>query len=107
MVNPIKGEAALGDLTLAFTFGALCALEEKTGKKMPDLMLTVQEGLGFGDIRDFVWAGLLKHHPQSEAEVLTLLDELGYEAAVTAIGAGIMAFFGEPKAKDKNPPKAK
>lgn len=101
----MKGEAALGTLTLSYTFGTFCALEEKTGKKMPELMQILQEGFGFCDLRDFLWAGLLKNHPQSEEQVVSLLDDVGIEAARTAVEKGITSFFGEQKAKDSRPTK--
>jgi hypothetical protein len=107
MANPMRGEAPLGEYTLAFNFGTFCTLEEKTGKKMPVLMQAVQEGLGFAELRDFVWAGLQKHHNMTEDEVMGVLDDVGFEAAATAIARGITSFFGEQRAKDKNPPKAK
>jgi hypothetical protein len=104
----MKGEAPLGTShTLAFTFGAFCSLEEKTGRKMPQLMEDLQSGLGFGDLRDFIWAGLLKHHPQSEEEVLALLNEIGYEDGADAVSSAIRSFFGEQKEKDENPTKRK
>lgn len=106
MANPLKGEAALGEITLAYNFGAFCALEDKTGKKVPELMQMLQEGIGFSELRDFLWAGLLKYHPQSQEEVVALLDDLGFEAAAVAVGKGVASFFGEQKAKDKNPRKA-
>lgn len=104
--NPLKGEATLGDFTLAYTFGAFCALEEKTGKKMPVLMQMLQDGMGFSELRDFAWAGLQKHHQSSVDEAVTLLDEVGFEPAATAIAKAITSFFGEQRAKGKNPPKA-
>lgn len=107
MANRLKGEASLGDKTLAFDFGAFIALEDKMGKKMPEITQMMQEGLGYSDVRDFVWAGLLKHHPQSEAEVVTFLNEIGYPAAMEAIRDGVNSHFDNSEAKDKNPPKAK
>lgn len=107
MANPMKGEAQLGDYTLAFNFGAFCSLEEKTGMKMPRLLQALQEGLGFGELRDFLWAGLQANHPGSTDETaLALVDETGFEAAALAIGKAVTAFFGTRKEKDKNPPKA-
>jgi hypothetical protein len=107
MANPLKGEAQLGDRTLAFDFGAFCTLEEKTGKKVPELMQALQTGLGFGELRDFAWAGLLKHHNMGEAEVVELLNEVGFQPTAEAVAKAITSFFGEQRAKAKNPPKAK
>lgn len=105
MANPMKGEAALGDLTLCYNFGTFCALEEKTGKKMPELMQAMQEGIGFSELRDFLWAGLLKHHPQTEEEVVSLLDDITFEVAALAVGKGVMSFFNDKKEKGNRPTK--
>lgn len=106
MANPMKGEAALGELTLSYTFGTFCALEEKTGRKTPELLQMLDDGIGFSDLRDLVWAGLLKYHPQSEDSVIALLDDVGFEVGALAVGKGIRSFFGKAEAKDKNPRKA-
>lgn len=107
MANPVKGEAALGEFTLAYNFGTFCILEEKTGQKVPELLQAMADGLGFGQLRDFVWAGLQAHHKGvSEESVVNLLDEQGYEAAGIALGKAINGYFGEQKAKGKNPRKA-
>lgn len=105
MANPLSGEASLGEFTLAFNFGAFCQLEERTGKKVPDLLQALATGLGFGELRDFVWAGLQQHHAGiSDETLLELLDQQGYEAAGAAVGKAISAAFGKPK--EKNPRKA-
>lgn len=107
MANPLKGEARLGEYTLAFNFGAFCALEEKTGKKMPVLLSMLQEGLGFGELRDFAWAGLQANHKGVTDEVIeALIDETGFEVAAAAIGKSVASFFGSQKEKVKNPPLA-
>jgi hypothetical protein len=62
MPNPVKGETSLGEFTLAFNFGAFCALEGKARKKMPELLHALETGLGFEELRDYVWAGLQTHH---------------------------------------------
>lgn len=107
MANPLKGEASLREYTLAFNFGVFCALEEKIGKKMPELLQSIMAGLGFGELRDFVFLGLSTHHPNiTEDEALKLLDEVGYKDAALAVSKAVGSFFGEQKAKDKNPTKA-
>lgn len=107
MTNPLKGEAPLGDLTLHYDFGTFIELEQKTGNKVPVLMQMVQEGMGFTDLRDFAWAGLKTHHQMDDASVVALLNDVGFETAAAAIGQAITSFFGEQRAKAKNPPKAK
>lgn len=106
MPNPLKGEASLREYTLAFNFGVFCALEEKIGKKMPELLQAMMVGLGFGELRDFVSLGLTTHHPSTtEDDVLKLLDEVGYKETTLAVSKAVGSFFGEQKAKGKNPTK--
>lgn len=107
MTNPMRGEARLGEYTLAFNFGAFIELEEKTGKKMPALLEMLNEGLGFGDLRDFAWAALRTNHPDiTDDAVVKLVDEVGFETAAASVGKAATAFFGSQKAKVKNPLKA-
>ena len=107
MANPMKGEAQLRDHTLAFNFGVFCELEERTGKKMPQLIASLVEGLGFGELRDFVFVGLQEHHPGTgEDEVLSLLEDVGYKDATLAVSKAVGNFFGpQPKEKGKGPTK--
>ena len=107
MANPMKGEAQLGDYTLTFNFGVFCSLEVKAGMKMPQLLTALGEGLGFGELRDFVWAGLQpKHEGITDEGVAQLIDETGFEVAAAAVGKAVSGFFGSQKEKAKNPPKA-
>lgn len=107
MANPMKGEAQLGEYTLTFNFGVFCALEQKVGAKMPVLLQMLSDGLGFGDLRDFAWAGLQIKHPGTTDEVVVeLIDETGFEVASAAIGKAVSGYFGSQKEKAKNPPKA-
>jgi hypothetical protein len=106
-MNPLKGEAQLREYTLAFNFGVFCSLEEKTGQKMPELLQAMMQGLGFGELRDFIYFGLQKHHPgTTEDDVLILLDEVGYKESALAVSKAVGNFFGDQKAKGKNPTKA-
>ena len=101
MANPLKGEARLRDHTLAFNFAALCAVEEKTGKKVPQLLQSLSEGLGFSEVRDFVFIGLQTHHPgTSEDEAVRLIEEIGYKDCHLAVGKAFTGFFA-PQAKEK------
>lgn len=107
MPNPMKGEAQLGDHTLTFNFGVFCSLEVKAGKKMPQLLEALSEGLGFGELRDFAWAGLQPKHPgMTDDDVAALIDETGFEVAAVAVGQAVTSFFGSQKEKAKNPLKA-
>jgi hypothetical protein len=107
MANPLKGEAQLRDRTLAFDYGLFCELEVKTGQKVPHLIQALAEGLGFGELRDFVFIGLQTHHPgTTEADVLTLLEEVGYKDATLAVSKAVGNFFAkEQKEKGDRPTK--
>ena len=107
MANPMKGEAALGDYTLAFNFGAFIELEERTGLKVPMLLQTLEVGLGFGDLRDFVWAGMRTHHRDvTDEQLVDLLNEQGFEKTKDAVVKGVTSCFAGEKSKDKNPTKS-
>src|SRR6187399_209616 len=100
MANPMKGEAQLGDYTLTFNFGVFCSLEAKIGVKMPVILQMLSDGLGFGDLRDFVWAGLQVKHPGTTDDVVVaLIDETGFEVASAAVGKAVTAYFGSQKEK--------
>jgi hypothetical protein len=108
MANALRGEAPLGDYTLAYDFGVFIELESKTGVKTPRLLATVkEEGFGFADVKDFVWAGLRRYHPMTEEEVIEVLNEFGYEEASKAVSLGVSNYSAKLKEKGKNPPKAK
>lgn len=104
MTNPMRGEVALGDHKLIVTFNKVCALEDATGRKLLDLVADLQFGLGFGDIR--LWVKVLLDKEMSLEQVGDLLGEIGFEAAVEAIGKAFEMFFPAPEGKAKNPRKA-
>lgn len=107
MANPLKGEATLGDYTLAYNFGAFIELEDKMGFKVPLLLDSLASGLGFRELRDFVWAGLRTHHRDTtDDDVVGLLNDVGYEVASEAVAKAVKSFFGTAEAKDKNPTKS-
>lgn len=106
MANPIKGEASLGKYTLAFNFGKFCALEERMGKKVPEILVSMTSGLGFGELRDCVAVGLEKHHPDATQEdVMQLLEDEGYKGCALAVSKAVGGFFGERKEKGDHPTK--
>lgn len=106
MANLMKGEATLREYTLAFNYGVFISLEDRLGKKMPEILQAMTEGLGFGELRDFVYIGLQTHHPgTTEDEVVKLLGDVGYRDAALAVSKAVGGFFGEQKAGPKNPPK--
>jgi hypothetical protein len=106
MANLLKGEAQLRDYTLAFNFGVFIALEEKLGKRMPEILHSMTVGLGFGELRDFVVVGLATHHPSTtEEDALKILEDVGYKETVLAVTKAVGGFFGTEKAKGANPTK--
>ena len=107
MANPLKGEAKLRDYTLAYNFGVLCSVEEMTGKKVPQLLQSLTEGLGFGELRAFLYCGLQAGAAAgtTEVEVWNIVEAIGYKDCVQAVGKGFTGFFGPQKAGPKNPPK--
>lgn len=107
MANPMKGEAKLRDYTLTFNFGVAISLEARTGKKMPELMGSIALGLGATELLDFLPEMLKeKHGDKSAGEVRQLVEEFGYLECSTAASKAVAAYFGEKKAKDRNPPQA-
>lgn len=103
--NPMKGEVALGEHTLAVTFNSMCSLEAATGNKVPGLLQQMQDGLGFSEVR--LWVRVLLTSPMSEEEAGELVGSIGYEATLKALGRAMEGFFA-PAAKERkpNPPKA-
>lgn len=107
MANPMKGEAKLRNYTVTFQFGTFMSLEERMGKKMPELMGCVAIGLGAAELLDFLAEGLKdKHGDKSDDEVRSLVEEYGYIECGAAVSKAVAAYFGDKKAKDKNPPEA-
>lgn len=108
MANALKGEAALGEYTLALNFDAFCELEDRTGRKAHDMIEAFSAGLSFGELRDFIWAALQCHHSDIDEDGLkALLREHEYTASNEALGKALVAYFGEVgKVKGKNPRKA-
>ncbi len=76
-MNPMRGEAALGEHKLIVDFNGFCSLEAATGMKVPDLVVMFKTGIGFGfgELRQFIQIFLDK--PLSEKEVGDLIGELG------------------------------
>lgn len=107
MANPMKGEAKLRDYTVTFQFGTFMSLEERTGKKMPELMGCIGVGLGTTELLDFLAEGLKeKHRDKSDDDVRALVEEYGYLECGAAVSKAVAAYFGDKKEKAKNPPKA-
>ena len=98
----MKGEAKVGDYTLAFDFNALCLAEDECGP-LGDAMQNMGAG-SLKTIRALFWAGLQKNHACSIGQAGEIVQELGIENAGEAIAKGVEAPFakapkgGNPKA---------
>lgn len=107
MANSMRGEAALGERKLVFDFNAMCELELATGRQTPDLLAMMERGLGFADLRHFLWAGLLRQHPGITVEQAGDIAGEDMPAALAAVGESIGACFASLKKEPrKNPRKA-
>jgi hypothetical protein len=106
--NAMRGEVAFGDYTLVYTFNAFCLLEQETGVHTQNLLQMMQEGLGFSDLRAFVWAGLQEKYPLKLTDAGDLIGQIGLTEALTAVGKGVDAFLAPAvkEAKDARPLKA-
>lgn len=127
--NPMRGEAALGEHKLVVNFNSFCALEaafKSEGLKVPDLVVMVKTGIGFGftELRTYVRVFLDK--PMSDAEVGEFIGSLGMVdvpipkdlrkkgeaetqqvwAAAVALGDAVDQFLAPQKERKENPPLA-
>lgn len=126
VASPLCGEAALGEHKLVVNFNTFCALEAATEMKVPDLVVMLKTGIGFGftELRTFVRVFLDK--PMTDAEVGELIGRLGMIdvpipkdqrrkgepetqqvwAAASALAQAVDAFLAPPKEAKVNPPLA-
>ncbi|MBA4541980.1 hypothetical protein H1164_03560 [Thermoactinomyces daqus] len=100
-----------------FTFNSMAALEAATGKKVVEIMETLDgKTPGFNDMITFTWAALLKDDEnitiKQAGELLDLAVEMGkYSEVDEAIGKALSIFFeklgvvGEDEKKNSTGPK--
>lgn len=112
-MNLLRGEAVLGPLKLKVDFNGFCTLERITGLKVPQLLGRMADGLGFDEMRSWLYA--FAQNEMTDTEIGDMLNgmvgEQGYEAAMRAVGetlgAAVEGFFAPPaKVPKANPPKA-
>lgn len=123
-MNPMRGEAALGEHKLVVDFNGFCSLEAVTGLKVPDLVVMFKTGVGFGfgELRQFIQVFLDQR--LSEKEVGDLIGELGMIEvpvpdrkkgdpetaqmwlAAHALGQAMDGFLSPVKERQENPRKA-
>lgn len=96
----MKGEAQLGDFTLAYDFNALCDAESVVGP-IGAAMGEIAKG-SFTTIRALVWAGLKKHHGKTLDEAGDIIAEVGFAPAAEAVSAAMQNAFPDTKGKAGN-----
>ena len=98
---------------LQYSHEALILLEDKLDKGLMKIMREVEswaqrpEDIRLGTIRNILWAGLHKHHPElttSEAAELIGKIDGGIVGAIELIGEGFQRAFNAPGTKGTNPP---
>lgn len=104
MANPMRGEAELGDYKLVVNFNGFCTLEGETGLKVPQLISRLETGLGFADLRTWIWVFI--DADMTREQVGDLIGELTPDPVLKALAKAIDGFFSVKKAKAPNPPKA-
>lgn len=87
----MRGEASLGEFTLAYDFNALCKAEEELGP-MGKAMARIEEG-SLSTVRALVWAGLQKHHSMTLEEAGEAVAAVGFDKASEAIGKAMSGAF--------------
>lgn len=125
LANPMRGEAQLGQHKLVVDFNRLCALEAALDRTVPELVVMMRSGVGFGfrEMRTYVRAFLEK--PMSDEEVGDLISQAGMVEqpvpegrrrggkkteptwrAVVALAEALEGFFATQKVANENPPLA-
>lgn len=102
--NPMRGEAALGEHKLVIDFNSLCSLEAALGMNVPQIVLMMDRGLGFTEIRACV--RVFADSDMTLEEAGNLCGDVGHEAAVDAITTAMQGFFAPKKDTKANPLKA-
>jgi hypothetical protein len=128
-MNPLHGEAALGEHKLVVNFNTFCSLEaafKADRLKVPDLIVMLKSGVGFGftELRTYVRVFLDK--PMTDAEVGELITAQGMVdvkvppelrkagspetekvwAAAVALEEAVDRFLAPKKERKENPPLA-
>lgn len=106
--NPLVGEAEYRGLKLRLDFDRFCAIEAATRKKMPQLCVEFEMGLGLSDIR--IWLRCMAEGDVTDEQIAAAIHQGGmmadYGAANKVIGELMNAFFSPPKGKQARPLKA-
>jgi hypothetical protein len=95
-MNGIKIEAAGKAYTLIYTVGSLCALEEKLGTGVTDIVGALADRGAFRltTARVLFWGALLEHHPETTiADAGKIMDAIGIGKASALISAAVLQAF--------------
>lgn len=109
-MNPHKGEVefdAVGQRwRLVYSFNALCALEEQTGRGFAELSKSLADPakVRLADIRAVLWAGLIDNHPSvTIKQVGDIIGEIKATKAFELFNRALVLAFPEAS-EDANPP---
>jgi hypothetical protein len=104
-VNPLRGQARLGNRVLHMTFETWMAFEVESDRKISEHMLDLELGLGCGDL--VAWLRAFLQDGASEEEAVALVSAAGYAETILAVRDVVASFFGPlVEGQKKNPPKA-
>jgi hypothetical protein len=103
-MNPMRGEAKLGERTLCYDMNAFCRAESALGRKLPEIMNDLNTGVSFEALRSLIWAGLQRHHPCTVEEAGEIISDVGLEDTSTALSTAMQAALPQ-SATGKNPRK--
>lgn len=111
MVNPMKGEAiartSAGEYTLAFTLGAMIAIEQECGRGFQDVLADMQAKQDVGLMLTVLWAGLKKHHNMTRDEVADIVAVAEMSVWAEAMARAINDPDAPKESGDARPRKAK
>lgn len=120
LANPMRGEAQLGDQKLVVDFNRLCALEAATERTVPELVVMLRTGIGFGFREMRTMVRVFASESLNDDQAGDLISSSGMVehavpgkkkteptwAAAVAISEAFEGFFAKQKAANENPRKA-
>lgn len=100
----MRGEAPIEgtDHVLKFDFNALVAVEEVTGKPLPQVLASMGDNVSFLIVRALVWAGLRREGISLE-QAGDIISDAGLDQATRALEKALAAAL--PQGKGENPRK--
>lgn len=105
LVNPRRGEVALGDHVLRFTVNSICALEADLGVGLPEIGARLADGVEVTMLRAMLRCALLHRDGTITAEDAgDIMDDHGVAATADAVGKALQAAFPSAKGGDVEDP---